>query len=55
MQHIYINTFFFILGLPVSLTELHLDGNKISKIDADSLSELPNLAKYDFLIYIYIY
>ncbi|KAK9399767.1 decorin [Crotalus adamanteus] len=32
-------------GLPVSLTELHLDGNKISKIDTDSLSELPNLAK----------
>ncbi|XP_026554610.1 decorin [Pseudonaja textilis] len=32
-------------GLPISLTELHLDGNKISKIDADSLSDLPNLAK----------
>ncbi|NXY87514.1 PGS2 protein, partial [Alcedo cyanopectus] len=32
-------------GLPPSLTELHLDGNKISKIDADGLSGLTNLAK----------
>ncbi|NXU57495.1 PGS2 protein, partial [Turnix velox] len=32
-------------GLPPSLTELHLDGNKISKIDAESLSGLTNLAK----------
>nr|XP_047917159.1 decorin [Anser cygnoides] len=33
------------LGLPPSLTELHLDGNKISKIDAEGLSGLTNLAK----------
>uniref|UniRef100_A0A8D0L252 Decorin n=1 Tax=Sphenodon punctatus TaxID=8508 RepID=A0A8D0L252_SPHPU len=32
-------------GLPTSLTELHLDGNKIAKIDADSLTGLTNLAK----------
>ncbi|XP_048357906.1 decorin [Sphaerodactylus townsendi] len=32
-------------GLPPSLTELHLDGNKISKIDTDSLNGLNNLAK----------
>ncbi|KAK4831814.1 hypothetical protein QYF61_019244, partial [Mycteria americana] len=32
-------------GLPPSLTELHLDGNKISKIDAEGLSGLINLAK----------
>ncbi|XP_062989877.1 decorin [Elgaria multicarinata webbii] len=32
-------------GLPTSLTELHLDGNKINKIDADSLNGLNNLAK----------
>ncbi|KAM4676279.1 decorin [Discoglossus pictus] len=32
-------------GLPSSITELHLDGNKISKVDADSLSGLNNLAK----------
>ncbi|KAM6321611.1 decorin [Aegotheles albertisi] len=32
-------------GLPPSLTELHLDGNKISKIEADGLSGLTNLAK----------
>ncbi|NXS30063.1 PGS2 protein, partial [Pomatostomus ruficeps] len=31
--------------LPPSLTELHLDGNKISKIDAEGLSGLTNLAK----------
>lgn len=35
----------FLSGLPPSLTELHLDGNKISKIDADGLSGLINLAK----------
>ncbi|KAJ6651577.1 hypothetical protein lerEdw1_020817 [Lerista edwardsae] len=32
-------------GLPTSLTELHLDGNKITKVDADSLGGLANLAK----------
>ncbi|KAM7179724.1 decorin [Macrochelys suwanniensis] len=32
-------------GLPPSLTELHLDGNKISKIDSESLAGLANLAK----------
>ncbi|XP_003221092.1 decorin [Anolis carolinensis] len=32
-------------GLPSSLTELHLDGNKINKVDADSLNGLDNLAK----------
>ncbi|XP_063783706.1 decorin [Pseudophryne corroboree] len=32
-------------GLPPSLTELHLDGNKIAKVEADSLSGLNNLAK----------
>ncbi|XP_040200076.1 decorin [Rana temporaria] len=32
-------------GLPTSLTELHLDGNKISKVDADSFNGLNNLAK----------
>lgn len=36
---------FSLSGLPPSLTELHLDGNKISKIDADALSGLTNLAK----------
>uniref|UniRef100_A0A8C6FEB5 Decorin n=1 Tax=Monodon monoceros TaxID=40151 RepID=A0A8C6FEB5_MONMO len=33
------------LGLPPSLTELHLDGNKITKVDAASLKGLNNLAK----------
>ncbi|XP_015208366.1 decorin [Lepisosteus oculatus] len=32
-------------GLPSSLSELHLDGNKISKVDADTLKGLKNLAK----------
>lgn len=32
-------------GLPASLTELHLDGNKIAKVDSDSLNGLNNLAK----------
>eukprot|EP00069_Balaena_mysticetus_P004744 bmy_04652T0 len=32
-------------GLPPSLTELHLDGNKITKVDAASLKGLNNLAK----------
>ncbi|XP_044199489.1 decorin [Thunnus albacares] len=32
-------------GLPSSLAELHLDGNKITKITADSLKGLKNLAK----------
>uniref|UniRef100_A0A673TMZ0 Decorin n=1 Tax=Suricata suricatta TaxID=37032 RepID=A0A673TMZ0_SURSU len=32
-------------GLPPSLTELHLEGNKISKVDAASLKGLNNLAK----------
>nr|XP_058158900.1 decorin-like [Dasypus novemcinctus] len=32
-------------GLPASLTELHLDGNKITKVDAASLKGLNNLAK----------
>lgn len=32
-------------GLPNSLTELHLDGNKITKVDADSFNGLNNLAK----------
>ncbi|XP_004700456.1 decorin [Echinops telfairi] len=32
-------------GLPTSLTELHLDGNKITKVDAPSLKGLSNLAK----------
>uniref|UniRef100_A0A8C8SFH1 Decorin n=1 Tax=Pelusios castaneus TaxID=367368 RepID=A0A8C8SFH1_9SAUR len=30
-------------GLPPSLTELHLDGNKITKIDSESLNGLNNL------------
>ncbi|KAM6986365.1 decorin [Aplochiton taeniatus] len=32
-------------GLPPSLSELHLDGNKISKVQADSLKGLKSLAK----------
>ncbi|XP_030626062.1 decorin [Chanos chanos] len=32
-------------GLPSSLSELHLDGNKITKVQADSLKGLKNLAK----------
>lgn len=32
-------------GLPTSLTELHLDGNKITKVDASSLKGMTNLAK----------
>lgn len=32
-------------GLPSSLTELHLDGNQITKVDSDSLTGLNNLAK----------
>lgn len=32
-------------GLPSSLSELHLDGNKITKLTADSLKGLKNLAK----------
>ncbi|KAM6895212.1 decorin [Xenentodon cancila] len=32
-------------GLPSSLSELHLDGNKISKVTADTLKGLKNLAK----------
>ncbi|XP_006131133.1 decorin [Pelodiscus sinensis] len=32
-------------GLPPSLKELHLDGNKITKVDSESLTGLPNLAK----------
>uniref|UniRef100_A0A8C6QCL1 Decorin n=1 Tax=Nannospalax galili TaxID=1026970 RepID=A0A8C6QCL1_NANGA len=32
-------------GLPSSLTELHLDGNKITKVDAASLKGMNNLAK----------
>ncbi|XP_069620469.1 decorin [Ranitomeya imitator] len=32
-------------GLPTSLTELHLDGNKIAKVDSESLNGLNNLAK----------
>ncbi|XP_053572880.1 decorin [Bombina bombina] len=32
-------------GLPSSLTELHLDGNQISKVDSESLNGLNNLAK----------
>ncbi|KAJ8386672.1 hypothetical protein AAFF_G00167880 [Aldrovandia affinis] len=32
-------------GLPSSLSELHLDGNKITKVQADSLMGLKNLAK----------
>ncbi|XP_069084898.1 decorin [Pleurodeles waltl] len=32
-------------GLPSSLTELHLDGNQITKVDSDSLNGLKNLAK----------
>ncbi|KAL7882443.1 hypothetical protein SRHO_G00001010 [Serrasalmus rhombeus] len=32
-------------GLPSSLSELHLDGNKITKVTADSLKGLKNLAK----------
>ncbi|XP_010885685.1 decorin [Esox lucius] len=32
-------------GLPPSLSELHLDGNKITKVQADSLKGLKNLAK----------
>ncbi|XP_016070754.1 PREDICTED: decorin [Miniopterus natalensis] len=32
-------------GLPPSLTELHLDGNKITRVDAASLKGLNNLAK----------
>ncbi|KAI1888095.1 hypothetical protein AGOR_G00181520 [Albula goreensis] len=32
-------------GLPSSLSELHLDGNKITKVHAESLKGLKNLAK----------
>lgn len=32
-------------GLPTSLTEVHLDGNKITKVDAPSLKGLINLSK----------
>lgn len=32
-------------GLPTSLTEVHLDGNKITKVDASSLKGLLNLSK----------
>ncbi|XP_026877387.2 decorin [Electrophorus electricus] len=32
-------------GLPSSLSELHLDGNKITKVTAESLKGLKNLAK----------
>lgn len=32
-------------GLPTSLSELHLDGNKITKMTAGSLEGLKNLAK----------
>ncbi|KAI4874803.1 hypothetical protein NFI96_021879 [Prochilodus magdalenae] len=32
-------------GLPSSLSELHLDGNKITKVTTDSLKGLKNLAK----------
>ncbi|XP_034499557.1 decorin [Ailuropoda melanoleuca] len=32
-------------GLPPSLTELHLEGNKITKVDSSSLKGLNNLAK----------
>uniref|UniRef100_A0AAY4DJF7 Decorin n=1 Tax=Denticeps clupeoides TaxID=299321 RepID=A0AAY4DJF7_9TELE len=32
-------------GLPSSLSELHLDGNKITKVQAESLKGLKNLAK----------
>ncbi|KAM4569805.1 decorin [Odontesthes bonariensis] len=32
-------------GLPSSLSELHLDGNKITKVTADSLKGMKNLAK----------
>ncbi|KAG7456250.1 hypothetical protein MATL_G00249770 [Megalops atlanticus] len=32
-------------GLPASLSELHLDGNKITKVHADSLKGLKNLLK----------
>lgn len=32
-------------GLPSSLSELHLDGNKITKLQAESLKGLKNLAK----------
>ncbi|KAL6459605.1 hypothetical protein MHYP_G00313640 [Metynnis hypsauchen] len=32
-------------GLPSSLSELHLDGNKITKVTSDSLKGLKNLAK----------
>lgn len=32
-------------GLPSSLSELHLDGNSITRVDADSLKGLNNLAK----------
>ncbi|KAL0963026.1 hypothetical protein UPYG_G00348660 [Umbra pygmaea] len=32
-------------GLPPSLSELHLDGNKITKVQADRLKGLKNLAK----------
>ncbi|XP_012679959.1 decorin [Clupea harengus] len=32
-------------GLPTSLSELHLDGNKITKVQSESLKGLKNLAK----------
>lgn len=32
-------------GLPTSITELHLDGNKIAKVDAASLKGMSNLSK----------
>ncbi|MFY3768084.1 hypothetical protein ACOS82_27215, partial [Escherichia coli] len=32
-------------GLPTSISELHLDGNKIAKVDAASLKGMSNLSK----------
>lgn len=50
---LYHDDFFFRLklslcgspGLPSSLSELHLDGNKITKVQAENLKGLKNLAK----------
>jgi hypothetical protein len=41
LQHLFL----LIPGLPTSLTEVHLDGNKITKVDAPSLKGLINLSK----------
>lgn len=42
---ISLSFFQILVGLPTSLSELHLDGNKITKVTVDSLKGLKHLAK----------